>query len=426
MTENTNRTGAAGAGAGSGLSTYPPTPNDWRAIGAALFAGVTAAMQIGKASAALPLLRADFGAGVAEAAFYLGLFSLGAALFGALVGIAAFRIGPLRAGAVGLVCIGIGSLAGAAAETWPILLVGRLAEAVGLPLIVAAMPALIHARSDGAARVFALGLWSTWLPAGVAAALALSVATNHLVGWRGLYVACGLLPLLALLPLLLFARPGRDMVPRAEEHTADIALPGLGAFRRADTATLTVALVFALFQGAYLTMQGFLPSVALETLGMPIANANVFGGLAAILVIPGNLVASLLLSQGAPARLLLGCAFTVMGLAAACFLSSLLPPATRILSGCLFTLAAGAPPAVLWGLIPRLSDRSGLSGALTSGILYQGAGLGQLLGPVIAGIVIQHVGGWAGGALVVCAFAAVAVMVLAARPAFPWPRSGEA
>jgi len=115
----------------------------------------------------------------------------------------------LLAGGAGLALIGLGSLAAPLAETWTMFVAARMIEASGLPFIVAAMPAIIQSHSAGPRRVLAMGIWSTWLPLGVAAAMALSLVTLDSIGWRGLFLICGMLPWLGFpaLWLLVASRP---------------------------------------------------------------------------------------------------------------------------------------------------------------------------------------------------------------------------
>ena len=378
----------------------------WPVVTAAFLAGVAAALQIGKASAALPMLRAEFGVGVAEASWYLSLFSLGAAVFGSVLGILTFKVGALRAGSTGLMLIAAGTLLAPHADTWTWFMALRLLEALGLPLVVTAMPAIIQSHSFGQRRVQAMGLWSAWLPLGVALAMGVSVMTLGTSGWRGLFVICGAAPLLALVALvrLVLTHATAEADPDVHVSPPVIRVP--------NAPTLIYGGIFALFSASYLTVQGFLPSVAVEALSMSIVDGTKLAGAAALLVIPGNLVGSYFLSRGGDARRLLSIGFMAMGVSGAVFLTDLLPPGARIVGGCLFTASAGVPPGVIWGLIPQLAAQSGAGSAMTSGVIYQCAGLGQLIGPVLAGLAVQMKGGWSGSATVVLATSCLVLIVL--------------
>lgn len=375
---------------------------DWRVISAAILAGVVTAMQIGKASAALPALRQAFGVGLADASLYFSLFSLGAAHLSTAVGVFVMRIQPLRAGLMGLLLIGCGSLAGSVAQTWVGVLGARMIEALGLPLVVCAMPALIQSCSTGRRRVLAMGFWAAWLPLGLALAMVLPVQWETTDAWRQLFMVCGVLPLASAAYLLLLAR-------RVGTHTGrDVPQPTRG---RPDQATLAAAALFALFQACYLTVQGFFPTVALEAWALDMTQAARLGGLSALLVIVGNVTASFLLSGQVSAVKLLAFAFTGMAICAAVFFSEPLPLFMRLAAVLAFITLAGVPPAVIWGLVPQLAARSGAGAAITSGAVYQGAGAGQLIGPLVAGSAVDAMGNWSGGAIVTTVCAVIAVVI---------------
>lgn len=375
---------------------------DWLVICAAILAGVVTSMQIGKASAALPALRQAFGVGLADAALYFSLFSLGAALLSMAVGMIVLRIRPLRAGLAGLVLIGCGSLAGSLAQGWSGLLGARIVEALGLPLVVCAMPALIQSCSAGRRRVLAMGLWAAWLPLGLALAMVIPVSWETPEAWRRLFTICGVLPLVSAAYLLLIS-------PRVRAHTSREA--GQAVTGSPDKATLAAATLFALFQGTYLSVQGFFPTIALEAWSLDMSQAARLGGGAALFVIVGNVVASFLLSGQVSAAKLLIFAFAGMAVCAIAFFFELLPLGARLTAVLVFITLAGVPPAVLWGLVPQLAARSGAGAAMTAGAIYQGAGAGQLLGPLAAGTAVDAMGDWSGGALVTTACTVLAIAI---------------
>lgn len=380
---------------------------DWTMVVLAVFGGIAAALQIGKASAILGLIGLQFGVGVSGTALYLSLFSIGAALFGGAVGVAATRVRPLRAGLAGLLLIGLGSVIGSFATGWSVLLASRVVEAFGLPLVVSAMPALVQAHSSGKRRQIAMGLWATWLPFGIALALALSLLFADMAAeWRLYMRLCGGLPFVAAALIVLAAR--RSQSPDSTQTGA--------AFTWPRGVILAVAALFGLFQAAYLTIQGFLPTIAVEVWSFAPETANRFGGIAALFVVLGNLAAGVLMARHVSMTWLYAGAMGVMALASFAILSGMLPPQARLASAILFTTAAGIPPAVIWALVPRLSSASGAAPAIVSGVLYQGAGLGQLSGPVLAGASIEVSGGWIGAAFVTGACAVAAALI--ARRAF--------
>lgn len=384
------------------MVTQPQDATRWPVVFIALLAGVFAAMQIGKASATLPDLRDTFGLGVADASLYLSMFSVGAAAFGVGFGLLTRRIGARTIGVIGLSLVGLGSLSGSFAETWTMLLVARLVEAAGLPFVVSAMPALIQDHSKGRDRVVSMGLWSAWLPLGIALTMMIFLLAFDASDWRGLFRVCGALPLVVAAVLFVLVPPQCGVLAETPQaRWTDL---------RPTKATLAVAMLFALLSASYLTVQGFLPSIAIDALSMSDGNGIRLGAFTALLVIAGNLAAMLLMARGVTAVRLCTAAFLAMGVFGFFLLTETFSPVGRVWAGCLFTACAGVPPGVIWSLVPRLSEGSGA--ALTSSILYQFAGAGQLLGPIMAGFAVQAMGGWWGAAIVTtfCSVAALGIL----------------
>ena len=378
-----------------------PSWGNWPVIICAVFGGAATAVQIGKASAILTLLGDDFGVGLSDTTLYLSLFSLGAALLGTLIGVLAARIDPLRAGLVGLALIGAGSFGGSFAQDWTALLLSRMIEALGLPLVVCTMPALIQNSATERQRVFALGLWSAWLPLGIALALGLTLIGDLAEDWRALSRVCGVIPLTA--ACLLTITISRHKAKRTKDSSVKIGKP--------DGQILFVALLFAIFHGCYLTVQGFIPTVAMETWGLTSIGANRVGGIAALFVIFGNLTASFLLARHFPATMIFRISIGTMALAAVVIFGPSAPPYTKLTATLIFTAAAGFPPAVIWSRVPVLSHSARVAVPIVAGTLYQGAGIGQLAGPVIAGLAVEQTESWLAVASVTGILAALGIFV---------------
>jgi MFS transporter len=89
-----------------------PARTDWPLALVLVGAGVAGALQIGKAVAALPTVRADLGLSLGTAGWLLSVVNLAGALAGLLIGAAADRIGHRRAVLAGLVVTAVCGAAG--------------------------------------------------------------------------------------------------------------------------------------------------------------------------------------------------------------------------------------------------------------------------------------------------------------------------
>lgn len=356
----------------------------WPVVLSALCGGAAASMQIGKASAAIPVLRSEFALTITEASLYLALFSLGAALLGLPLGLAARRFGVLRAGIAGLSLIAGASLIGAMIDKWPIILACRMVESLGLPLVVTTMPALVQAAAGPERRQLVGGIWASWLPLGVALALFLSVSLlDQASGRRDLFLWSGIVPLLAIGGLLL----SRPAAPAATEWVRSGRL-------KAEVWMMSGA--FLLFSGINLIVTGFLPSIAEADLGLSQRYAALYGGFAALLIIAGNMVAVVYLTRGVSTHRLLSLGFLGMGFCSALFLVSILPVSSRIVGGMGFQICVGIVPGVLWAQVPLLVQRSGRSAPFIASLYYQAGGIGQVAGPLMAAAAVDITGTWAG------------------------------
>ena len=143
----------------------------WPAIAAVVLAGVAAATQIGKVPAAMTTIAAEFGLGLAGAALLVGLFGLLAGLGGLAIGLAASRIGARQGLLAGLAIGAAAAFVAPLAATALPLFAARIAEGAGFLLITVTAPALIATLAGARDRAFAMGLWGTYMPAGVALGL---------------------------------------------------------------------------------------------------------------------------------------------------------------------------------------------------------------------------------------------------------------
>src|SRR5919198_488498 len=85
----------------SGFATAPAS-TAWPRVVVVLAAGIVAAFQVGKAAAALPLLRAELGLGLGVAGWVLSMFNVIGLACGAATGVIVARFGDRRMVLAGL------------------------------------------------------------------------------------------------------------------------------------------------------------------------------------------------------------------------------------------------------------------------------------------------------------------------------------
>ncbi len=364
---------------------------NWPGVFAATFAGVAAALQIGKVAASLPLIRADYAASLTLLSVYVVLLSIVGAIGGLAFGNLARRIGPRRVGLCGLLLIAAGSACAATAPVFALFLATRLMEAVGFALIITTMPAIIQGEAAGPGRGLALGVWATWLPLGIAVMMAISYFGIDPLGWRGIYMICAAVPVAAALLLAATTRP---------DSRVTLTGPIFSLRTLRDRETRLMAGIFLTFTAANLLLVSFLPTILVDTFAFSPASAALVAFAASIALLPANLAGGWLVGIGGNARLLFVLSLGGMLLSAILVLNPGFGAAACVAGAIANGLFSGLPPGMIWASLPRLVRQPG-DAPLLSGTFFQAAGIGQVTGPLLGGLVVDATGTWS-SALWVC------------------------
>jgi predicted MFS family arabinose efflux permease len=166
---------------------------------------------------------------------------------------------------------------------------------------------------------------------------------------------------------------------------------------------MLLAASFTLYSLMFFALFTFLPVLLMDKLGLPLATAGLYSAAASAANIIGNLGAGVLLSRGWRRSTLIACASVAMGGVALLIFRSVFPAMPTFLLCVLFSAVGGLIPATLLGTAPRVAPRPALTAA-TVGLVMMGSNLGQVIGPVTVGGVIDRYG-WAQASLVVAAAA---------------------
>ncbi|MEO0999333.1 MAG: MFS transporter, partial [Pseudomonadota bacterium] len=274
------------------------------------------------------------------------------------------------------------------------LLALRLVEAFGFTLVIAAAPAIVQARAAAPDRGLALGVWGVWLPLGQAGILAVALLALPLLGWRGMTLVSAAACLAAgLWVAMAVPRDPRLGMPRLR----------LRALVRRRLALITLG--FVAFAGANMIVFAFLPTLLIDTAGLSPRGAAAAAILASLLIMPGNVLGGWFLGRGVAVGTILLLGLGGMAVFAVVLFAEGVAPGLRLVATAAFSLAAGFAPGAIWASIPALAENPD-EAPVISGVLFQGAGLGQLLGPLLTGVAVEAAGGWQGGMIVALALLA--------------------
>jgi predicted MFS family arabinose efflux permease len=370
-----------------------PAQTRWREIAIAVGAGVVAAAHIGIVPTAIPSFRSALGVDLVTAGWVVSMFSATTVVSGVVIGVVADRIGYRRLLLGGIVALIVGALAGALARTGGELLLSRLVEGIGFITTLVSAPSIIAEAAATDDRRFALGIWGTYMPTGLALGMAVAPAILSLWGWRALWVAA------AALSAACFAVVAFGLRPRSCPAPTQV----IGSWREDVRRTLAqpgiwlLAAFFMFYAAQWMALMVWLPTFLVEERQLSVTTAALMTVAVVAVNAPGNVFGAWLLDRNVPRWVLLGgSSAIVLACALGIFIGGVLPDWGRYGLCLFFSFLTGVcPAAVLSGAaVFRPSPRQ--TGA-TNGFLIQGSNLGQFLGPPVMAALVSFGGGWAAG-----------------------------
>ncbi|WP_166509445.1 CynX/NimT family MFS transporter [Blastococcus sp. TF02-8] len=387
---------------GAGEPTTPSTTRTaWTAVAALMGAGVVAAAQIGGASAALPVLREEFGLSPATAAWYLSTVSALGAVGGVLLGWLGQTLGFGRQVRLGLLAIVAADLGGAAVDSLAGLLVARVGEGLGLVMVILAAPPLLSEVAAPVHRRLVAGVWGAYLPVGSGLAALLVPPAIGLWGWRGASVADACLAALVCAAVLRWV-PSVGAGGRAPAG-------GLAAAFR-SRPVLLIAAAFGLYSAQFLAVVGLLPASLVADAGLSVATAGLLGAVVFLVSAPGNFLGAYLLHRGVALRRVIPVGSAGMVAGAWAVLDPDLPAGVRVAAAITFSFLGGLVPSSLFAALAAVSAGTRSAGAAI-GLLTQGSALGQLLGPpLVVSVGTALAAGVTGQAVLLACFAGLVAM----------------
>ena len=358
-----------------------------------ILAGVAAALNVGKAPPAIPVLSVALGMTLVQAGFLLSLVQFAGMGFGIFAGLAADTLGLKRCMLTGLLTLALAGIGGGFANDATTLLVLRGVEGFGFLLAVMPGPGLIRQLVPRERVSPALGLWSAYMPLGIALSLLagpLVLAPDTWPLWWWLIAAISL----AAAAAIAWAVPGRA------ERGADSAPRPQAKQRLRQTLSARgpwlVAACFAVYAAQWMSVIGFLPTIYARA-GVGATANGLLTALAAAVNIVGNVAAGRLLARGVRPQILLWTGFATMAFGALATFAEVdgtgLPPALRYVGVLLFSAVGGLIPGTLFSLAVSLAPNESTV-STTVGWMQQCSSIGQFIAPPLVALMAARAGGW--------------------------------
>jgi MFS family permease len=372
---------------------FPP----WLSGLVVLAFGYATGMQLAKVSPYVDRLQADLGLGLSYAGWLTSVLALFVAITAAPAGRLIARIGAVTGLKAGAVIMVIGAILFGTVSGPGFFLAARAVEAAGYVLAVVAAPAYLATSAPGRLKSMLLALWGSVVPA---LANLLAGSLPELIGLSDAFLVFAI-PLAAFALLVLTMAGPSDMSAR----------PGAAPHSASD-GPIAWALVFGFALYVYLSM-GFFTFLPKLIHSRP--DGQFSPGIVALSVPAGSYIAATVLASLRGLSVLLLAMTSFLSIAgAACLVFS-----TGMAGGVAMTIYAffcGICASSLFASVPLLAATQ-MSSTRTVGAIAQAGGIATLLGPPIAGSIIEDFG-WPAlaGTFVVVALIGTAAILTTIRP----------
>ena len=359
-----------------------------------VFAGVCAALHVGKLPPAVPVLQDALNITLVQAGFLLSAVQIASMTLGLAVGLSADSLGLRRSMLTGLALLSVASISGGFVADASGLLFLRALEGLGFLLVVMPAPALIRRTVDASQLSGRMGWWGTYMPTGSALALLLGPWVIAGLNWSAWWWLLGAVAAFAWVAVWLCVPDVQSPTPA--QGSASQTWPQRLALTLKSPGPWLVALTFAVYSSQWLAVVGFLPTVYAE-LGLTAGVAGVLSACVALANVSGNIMSGRLLQRGWPAQRLLSIGFVCMTLGAvgayAMWHGEGLSTLMRFACVVMFSAVGGLIPGTLFSCALRLAPSEGTV-STTVGYMQQLSALGQFAGPPLVAWVAASAGGW--------------------------------
>ncbi|MBX3530704.1 MAG: MFS transporter [Rhizobiaceae bacterium] len=355
------------------------------AISLVLAAGVLTGAQLGKIAPLVGWYQADMGFSLVGVGWLTAVLAIFIAVAALPAGWLIDRLGLGATFRLSAAALAFGAIGLALAPAPAAVFAARIVEALGYLGLCIGLPAILNTVSPPAWRGPVLAIWSGFVPVGFALSDLLAGAMLPA------YAPPAFLMVLAL-AFAVLAAAAIAALPRLPAQASGEGLGGFGASLSVPVVLVTLAFGMAVVQSV--SAFAFLPAYV----GGEGSHYLVSAGVVALTVPLGNVLASFLVAGRQAGYMAALCivAFAVSGAAAVPAFASA-DPMLSTASAILFVVSGAVVASTLFAAIPYIVPAAGAA-AVVIGLICQAGGLGTVIGPPVAGYVIENAGypglGW--------------------------------
>ena len=382
----------AGSAAEAGTAGAPVAHTRWAVVAVTIFASVFVGFAVGKVPPTIGLISDEFALDRVTAGWLASIFFAFGAGFGILTGMTGARVGARALLLTGTLVLVLSGVAGALATSAAMLLAVRVFEGISFAAIVSSAPKITFDATRPGDRNLALGIWSGYMPGGMALAMVVAPFLAESLGWRSLWWLCAGAALLA--AVLVALGTTRRRWPEQPSRDADARFDWAGARATVPVGALWLyGGAFLLFTVQWFAVAAWLPTFLTETQGRGPIGAALFSALVVGMNVTGNLTGGWLMQKRVPRFVLVGAANVIMAVTGALILAGFVPDDAKIPLAIIFSACSGVLPAAAYGGAAAHAPKPQLV-AMANGFMVQGAAIGMLLGPPLMALVVGGFGSW--------------------------------
>jgi len=366
----------------------------WVILWVAFIASVAAPLAQMKISPIMPVLMQEFGLNAAGAGMLMSVFAITGFILALPAGLIMQRFGVKFTALVATGCVVLGSVLGATATTSGFMLFTRLIEGVGMGLIGVVAPAVISMWFPPEKRGGPMGIWATWVPVGMVLMFLLAPAINSAFGWRAVWWFSAIFAAVAFVLVWLFLKAP----PMPEEAKGPGGPPpGEAPDMKKALANKDIWLLgasFGLFNMALIAISTFYPTFLNTVKGLDMGQASLISAVSMVVVIFSAPLAGILSDKIGSRKKLFTWPFIIVAIMMFFPFSVSVPLAVvwMVLMG----IIAGAIPTATFAATPEIMKSPALAG-IGMAVIAVGQNLGQVLGGVLFGALVDSSGWVAAG-----------------------------
>lgn len=370
--------------------------SSWSILWAAFSIGVIATFVQFSIPPVLPFFKEQYHVTYTNSALLMSLFALATLLSAVPSGFIVQRYGVRKIGLAGLFILFIGVFLCLLANSFTIILLGRIIEGIGFGLVSVAAPSAIGQFVDPKMISIAMGIWSTWIPLG---SLIMFLFAPKIVLNFKIEVYWILLMIVLVLGFFFYA----NVIPKqksikgeqhSNEHTSLKPQKEIIWEELKNKNIWWAALTFTSFTFSFFSFNTWITSYLTETSSMSLVMATLIPSIVAFLTMTSNLYSGVLLNKYGQHLFIFLLPPLFFAFAWPIFIShSLL---FQIGNAVIIGLFSGFIPTIIFASAPLLAKRKETIGIAMS-IVIIGENIGILIGPEVFGFLREWTGHYVAG-----------------------------